>query len=104
MKSAFINWIVPFVCGGLVALVATMSIKLKALRDGLQCLLRAEIIRSHDKYVDRGYAPHYAKEALTKAYKSYHNLGGNDVATALYNEIMELPSDKPEEKYRRKKQ
>jgi hypothetical protein len=52
--------------------------------------------------MDRGYAPHYAKEALTKAYKAYHNLKGNDVATGLYNEVMKLPSEKPEENRRKK--
>ena len=103
MKSAFISWAVPFICGAAITFIATMGIKLKAIRDGLQCLLRAEIIRSHDKYTDRGYAPHYAKEALTKAYKAYHNLGGNDVATKLYNDVMELPSEKTEVN-RRKKQ
>ena len=102
MKDAFISWAVPFLCGAAITFFTTMGIKLKALRDGLQCLLRAEIIRSHDKYMDRGYAPHYAKEALTKAYKAYHNLKGNDVATGLYNEVMKLPSEKPEENRRKK--
>lgn len=60
---------------------------------GTQCLLRAEIIRSHEKYIDRGYCPVYAKEALTKEYQAYHNLGGNDVATALYEQLMVLPND-----------
>lgn len=64
------------------------------IENGLQCLLRAEIIRSHDKYKDRGYCPLYAKEALTRAYKAYHALGGNDVATSLYNECMTMP-EKP---------
>lgn len=96
MGNAFINWVVPFLCGGAVTFIVTMLIKLKAIKNGLQCLLRAEIIRSHDKYIDRKYCPVYAKEALTKAYKAYHDLGGNDVATRLYHEIMALPSDNPE--------
>lgn len=62
------------------------------LEAGVQCLLRAEIIRSHEKYTERGKCPIYAREALAKAYKAYHALGGNDVATDLYNEIMELPN------------
>lgn len=62
------------------------------LEAGVQCLLRAEIIRSHEKYTERGKCTIYAREALTKAYKAYHALGGNDVATDLYNEIMELPN------------
>ena len=63
----------------------------QAIEDGLQCLLRAEIIRCHDKYTDRKYCPIYAKESLRRAYTAYHNLGGNDVATQLYNECMALP-------------
>ena len=52
-----------------------------------------EIIRSYDKYKEKKFAPVYVKEALTKAYCAYHALGGNDVATALYNETMELPTE-----------
>lgn len=62
----------------------------KAVMDGLQCLLRAEIIRSYEKYSEKGYCPLYAKEALTRAYNSYHELGGNDVATDLYDKIMDM--------------
>ncbi len=66
------------------------------IEDGLQCLLRAEIIRSHDKYTGRGYCPIYAKESLRRAYTAYHNLGGNDIATALYSDCISLP-DQPRE-------
>lgn len=62
----------------------------QAISDGLQCLLRAEIIRSYEKYSEKGYCPLYAKEALTRAYNSYHELGGNDVATDLYDKIMDM--------------
>jgi hypothetical protein len=97
MKNALINWLVPFLCGGAVTFAGTMLVRLKAIKNGLQCLLRAEIIRSHDKYTERKYAPVYAKEALTKAYSAYHALGGNDVATGLYKNIMALPSENPED-------
>ena len=60
------------------------------LEAGVQCLLRAEIIRSHEKYMERGKCPIYAREALTRAYQAYHALGGNDVATDLYHDLMEL--------------
>lgn len=62
------------------------------LEAGVQCLLRAEIIRSHEKYTERGKCPIYAREALTRAYQAYHALGGNDVATDLYRDLMELPN------------
>lgn len=63
----------------------------KAMEEGLQSLLRAEIIRAHDKYMGQGYCPVYAKEALKRAYQAYHTLGGNDVATKLYEDVMKLP-------------
>lgn len=89
----FIKWLVPFLLGGAVTFSGTMLIRIKAIKNGLQCLLRAEIIRSYDKYMEKGYAPVYAKEALTKAYHAYHALGGNDVATSLYKETMNFPSE-----------
>ena len=60
------------------------------IEDGLQCLLRAEIIRAHEKYTAQGYCPIYAKESLRRVYTAYHNLGGNDIATALYKECLDL--------------
>lgn len=101
MLNNFLGWLVPFVCGGAVTFAGTMFIKLKAIKNGLQCLLRAEIIRSYDKYKERDYCPLYAKEALTRAYKAYHALGGNDVATELYNDTMELPTEPPKQKQRK---
>lgn len=101
MLNNFLGWLVPFICGGAVTFAGTMFIKLKAIKNGLQCLLRAEIIRSYDKYKERGYCPLYAKEALTRAYKAYHALDGNDVATELYNDTMELPTEPPKQKQRK---
>lgn len=92
--ETIIKWLVPFVCGiGVSAIIAHFK-KKSALEDGVQCLLRAEIIKAHDKYTERGYCPVAMKEALFKEYKSYHNLGGNDVATNLYKELMKLPKEK----------
>ena len=71
--------------------------RLQNVEYGLQSLLRAEIIRSHDKYAERGYCPLYAKEALTKAHKAYHALGGNDVATRLYEDCMNMRDSKEEQ-------
>ena len=58
----------------------------------------SEIIGQYEKWDERGYCPIYAKEALKRAYHSYHTLGGNDVATGLYEQTMELPEHPPREK------
>lgn len=89
-----IRWLVPFVLGALVGGVTLWFTVLKALCDGVQCLLRAEIIRQNEKWTKAKYCPVYAKQALTRAYSAYHALKGNDVATGLYSEVMELPERK----------
>ncbi len=70
--------------------------RIAILESGVQALLRGEIIRCHDKYMERGYCPVYAREALERAYKAYKDLGGNDVATGLYKQVMALPTEKGE--------
>ena len=67
------------------------------IKEGLQSLLRQDIIRTNDRYVEKGYAPVYVKEGLERAYKTYHKLGGNDVATGLYHEVMALRENPKEE-------
>lgn len=95
MKDLIIKWAVPFVCGALIGLISALFVKVKALANGVQCLLRMKIIEMHDKYTERKYCPIAIKEAASRTYKAYHGLGGNDVATALYNELLELPTEKP---------
>lgn len=34
---------------------------------------------------------------LTRVYDSYHNLGGNDVATELFHRTISLPTDPEKE-------
>lgn len=63
-----------------------------AVEEGTKALLRAEIIRSYDKYMDRGWIPLYAREALDKAYEAYKGLGGNGAMSHLYEDMAELPN------------
>lgn len=89
-----LNWLVPFILGAVVGGVSLWFGVLRSMRDGIQCLLRAEIIRQNEKWTKAHYCPVYAKQALSREYKAYHGLGGNDVATGLYEETMELPERK----------
>lgn len=62
------------------------------MKDGMLSLLRAELIRSGEKYIERGYAPIYAVDAYDKAYIAYHGLGGNGTMTQLHDKVMKLPT------------
>ena len=101
-----VKWAIPFILStaASAAIAYTRAIKKKstereaeqdkrmtAMENGLQSLLRAEIIRANDKYTGQGFCPIYAKEALRRSYEAYHALGGNDIATKLYEDCMKLP-------------
>lgn len=100
LHERIMDWAVPFICGLMVSLFTfivsflfRMKKRASLLEDGVQSLLRLEIVRSYNEYSEKGYCPIYAKESLTRGYRDYHSLGGNDVATSLYEKIMELPTE-----------
>ena len=62
----------------------------KALKNGMLALLRSEIIRCHDKYMQRGWIPIYALESVLALYCSYNTLGGNGTVTKLVEDIKGL--------------
>lgn len=99
MWEELVKWLVGFVMGGAVSFFAARyryrKKNEKAVKEGLQALLRAEIIRQYEKHEERGYCPLYAKEALKREYHSYHALDGNDVVTELYHKLLELPTEPP---------
>lgn len=85
--------IISAVVTGMLTYIGVIKQSIKALKGGLLSLLRAEIIRSHDKYTQKGFCPLYAKEALEKAYNAYSALGGNGAMKQVYEETMNLPID-----------
>jgi len=96
VADIFVSWLIPFVCGGIVSgcvmWVKAQMRRNSAVEDGVQCLLRSEILHIHDKYMELGVCPTYVKESIERMYSAYHALGGNDVATKLYESVMALPA------------
>jgi len=87
---AILSWLVKLLRDQIRAEQA----KNEAIAEGVQSLLRESIVTNYNRYSDRGYCPIYAKESMKKVYKAYHNLGGNDVATELYNKVLKMPEEK----------
>lgn len=95
---------------GIVVLLLTAAVKklfrklkdekedYSSIKDGMLSLLRAELIRSGEKYLSQGWLHIYAKDAYDKAYKAYHELGGNGTLTNMHDKIMELPTVPKEDK------
>lgn len=91
--------ILTTITGLLASIITYMYVQLMATRRAIRALLRADIIRLYNKYHDDlKWCPIYVKESLEDEYKQYHALKGNGVGTNLYNAIMELPTEPPEER------
>lgn len=90
------NW-PSWIVAGFVPVIGYLFVKVKAVMMGVQALLRDRIIQAYNHYADKGYCPIYGKENVRRMYEAYHALGGNDVATKLKEELMNMRTE-PEEK------
>lgn len=102
----WVEWLFTVCLGALTVAWRTVSKRLKdeqkkneAIAEGIQSLLRESIVSNYNKYKGKGFCPIYAKESIKKVYKAYSGLGGNDVATGLYKELLEMPTDKEGEEH-----
>lgn len=70
MLDKIISWAVPFVLGSIISALTTyMNLRLrkvKAIEDGVQCLLRAEIISYHERYYTVGRLSRICKGSAQK--------------------------------------
>lgn len=104
VQSHWLEWVYALVSLLLTGLYRNVSKHLHAeqkkndaIAEGVQSLLRENIVHNYNKYQDKEYCPIYAKESIKRVYEAYHNLGGNDVATKLYNTLLAMPEEPEKE-------
>ena len=68
------------------------------LRNGLEALLKNEIVRIYETYSKLGYCPSYMKENANEIYVNYNKLKRNDMATSMINALYKLPNQPKEVK------
>ena len=59
----------------------------KAAREGMQCLLRSEIVRTYYRHLDDKKMREYEFENVSKCYKAYSKNGGNSFVSHIYEEM-----------------
>lgn len=69
----------------------------KAVKLGVQALLRAQMIGDYNKWSERGYAPIYARQNFENCWEQYHSLGANGVMDDIHKKFLSLPTNPPEE-------
>lgn len=91
MVDAVIDWAVPTICGGLLALVGWLYVQFRALKMGMQAMMRDRIVQAYYHYIERGWITLHGLENVEKLYTEYHKLGGNGTVTKLVEDLRELP-------------
>ena len=67
--------------------------QVQGVRKGVQALLRAQMINDYNKWMEKGYAPIYARQNFENCWKQYHSLGVNGVMDDLHDKFLELPTE-----------
>lgn len=65
-----------------------------AIKRGIQALLRDRLCQDYKTYKNRGWVSLTDKDNYDNMYRRYHALGKNGVMDALYEEVMNLPTEK----------
>lgn len=91
-----INYLIPTILGAVIGFVLTKlkknRKKEKAIEQGVQALLRNELIRRYREYEIKGEISILDKENLEHMYEEYINLGGNGTVKKMYEDLIELPT------------
>lgn len=72
----------------LVGIIGYIYAHIKALQQGVQALLRAQMIDEYYKYKDIGEVPLNVKDNFENLWQQYEKLGKNGVMSGVHNEFM----------------
>lgn len=89
-----LSYLLPTILGGIVGFVSTKFKKNKkkdlAIEQGVQALLRNEIIRRYREFESKGEISILDQENLDEMFVQYQNLGGNGTVKKMMNDLYEL--------------
>lgn len=85
------------IVGGVLAVaIKIVFLKVKGIQLGVKALLRAQMISEYNKFMERGYAPIYAKENFQNCWEQYHAIKGpNGVMDDIHEKFLRLPTEPP---------
>ena len=89
-----LSYLIPTILGGILGFIATNFKKNKkkdlAIEQGVQALLRNEIIRRYREFETKGEISILDQENLDEMFIQYQNLGGNGTVKKMMNDLYEL--------------
>ena len=89
-----LSYLIPTILGAILGFIATNFKKNKkkdlAIEQGVQALLRNEIIRRYREFETKGEISILDQENLDEMFIQYQNLGGNGTVKKMMNDLYEL--------------
>ena len=79
----------------LLGLIITTWIQTRAVKRGVQALLRDRLLQGYKYYRAQGWADENDRSNLENVYQQYHALGANGVMDNLRERFLQLPPDPP---------
>ena len=75
----------------LLGVIITSWIQIRAVKKGVQALLRDRLIQGYKYYRNQGWADENDRSNLENVYIQYHALGANGVMDNLRTKFLDLP-------------
>ena len=89
-----LSYLIPTILGAILGFIDTNFKKNKkkdlAIEQGVQALLRNEIIRRYREFESKGEISILDKENLEEMFEQYKNLGGNGTVKKMMDELLNL--------------
>lgn len=79
----------------LLGLIITTWVQTRAVKRGVQALLRDRLLQGYKYYRAQGWADENDRSNLENVYQQYHALGANGVMDNLRERFLQLPPDPP---------
>ena len=85
----------PSLLAGLLAFIKVQLAENKAVKLGIQALLRDRLLQSFRYYEARGWANYDEKSNVANLFTQYEKLGENGVMQDMYAKFKHLPTTEP---------
>ena len=84
---------IPSLIAAATGLVVNQYHQLRAVKLGLQAILRDRLLQAYEFYAHRGYADYDEKANVVNLYQQYEMLGPNGIMHRKHERFLELPDE-----------
>lgn len=84
---------IPSITAGLFSFIMLQVKQNKAIKLGLQAILRDRLLQAYEFYGSRGYANYDEKSNVRNLYDQYEILGPNGIMELKHQDFLKLPDN-----------